>query len=51
MILGPCDGRDGESLEGALRVGGGCGKYYTKHYTLRESLFKGINEEIPSLVF
>ena len=27
MILGHCDGRDGESLEGALRVGGGCGKY------------------------
>ena len=23
----------------------------TKHYTLRGILFKGINEEIPSLVF
>ena len=47
MIQGPDEKRDGESLDGALAVGGVA--RIRKHCTLRVSLFKATNGGIPSL--
>lgn len=47
MIQDPCEKRDGESLEGALAVGGVA--RIRKHCTLGVSLIKGTNGGIPSL--